>query len=303
MSAESRETYVVSADLTGLLKEWGVRSGYSVPSKDYLLGLSDDLQSALADSVANTDVEVVHEAELSAGIRQLVEGFGYPVVSLDRAYVNKETPNLVGYIDVTRAVDTNFNSLGLLPRAGCPSLANQINGLAKDCQGRIALVDDVIFSGEDLAKSGGIIEQLKQVGLDVDIVIAGIGIGEGVEKVRKLGIDVVCVREYEKVRDEVCKRDFFAAVPMSGRMVVDENGQIWSAPYFGPFGDAVKWASIDPEKAADFSRFCLEQSISLWSEIERQSQATVLTEATPRSIKGLTNGISIVSALKEKLDL
>lgn len=169
--------------------------------------------------------------------------------------------------------------------------------------GSIALLDDVIFSGADMVKDDGtgICQKLEKLGSPVRKIITGIGIGEGVDRLRNAGIEVECVKEYSQVEDEICKRDFFACVPMSGRMLVDKDGVIWSAPYFKPFGNPQKWASIPESAATEFSKFALKQSILLWQKVESLSQATISTNLVPRKIRELEKDISIVQALKKYL--
>jgi hypothetical protein len=292
--------YVVSADLSGIIRKWAGHS--NTPPKEFIRDLTSSLKSKLEDVFPENPVEVVEEEELKSGMNELVRAFGYPTVSLDRAYIDEETPNLIGYLDATRAVDEDFATLGIIPREGCPPIETQIENLAQKYQGEIALVDDVIFSGADLVKVGGIFEMFEKKGLPIKVVIAGVGVGEGVKKVRDYGIRAIGVREYEEVLDEICKRDFFAGVPMSGRLVKDKEDQHWSAPYFKPFGDPEKWASIPKSRVADFSKFCLEQSIVLWSKIEQISQKGIATDHLPRKIKGLKSGVPVVVALKDHLD-
>ena len=103
------------------------------------------------------------------------------------------------------------------------------------------------------------------------------------------------------MEDEICKRDFFACVPMSGRMLIDNEGVVWSAPYFKPFGDPQKWASIPESAVAEFSKFALKQSILLWQKVEDLSQATISTNIVPRKIRELEKEICVVQALKKYL--
>lgn len=305
MSIEAKP-YVVSADLHGVLKRWGQLSSYSVPSEPYVDSVSADLKSVLAGTFPNNPIDIVDENEIKDGINQLAKAFEYSVVSMDRAYVDSETPNLIGYIDMTRPVrplgNKKFEKLELRPREGFPSLDTQIQRISSNYQGDIALVDDVIYSGEDLVRVDGIFQKMSHAGIPVKMVIAGIGVGKGIELVRNFGVDAICVREYDDVVDEICKRDFFACVPMSGRMLLDENDRAWSAPYFRPFGDPEDWATIPVDKIPEFSKYCLLQSIKLWSEIERLSQASILTEAAPRQIRELRKSISVVKALQEHFD-
>lgn len=132
-------------------------------------------------------------------------------------------------------------------------------------------------------------------------LIAGIGIENGIRTVEGYGVEVECLLQYESVVDEVCERDFYACIPMSGRSMDDGSGTIWSVPYFAPFGDAGKWASIPDGHTAEFSRLCLENSIAMWSEIENNSNLSIDIDSVPRRIRQLRKSYSIVSSLKEHL--
>ncbi len=306
MSIEINKPYIVSADLSGLLKKWGNESSYSTPSESYIDSMADDLRSALANVFPENPVEVVSENQLRNGIDKLIRKFSYPAVSLDRAYISDESSNLLGYLDVSRTMVEKADGTPaekiLMPREGFPAIDKQIKYLASKYQGPVLLVDDVIFSGEDLVRKDGIFEKFAKAGIPVNIVVAGVGIGEGIRKINDFGKEIACVREYEDVIDEICERDFFASVPMSGRLVLAIDGKYWSAPYFKPFGDPESWASITASSVPEFSRFCLEQSIILWSEIEKLSQASISTDALPRKIRELGERTSIVAALREHLD-
>ena len=93
--------------------------------------------------------------------------------------------------------------------------------------------------------------------------------GEGTEKLTDAGYTVQCVRAYSEVIDEICERDFYPGVSLSGRLLVgNENIGL---PYVLPFGNAEKWASIPTEWQEPFSQFCIQQTIRLFKAIEHCS--------------------------------
>jgi hypothetical protein len=100
-----------------------------------------------------------------------------------------------------------------------------------------------------------------------------------------MGKEVHCVRFYEDVIDEVCERDFYPGVPMSGRLLAGVGN--WGAPYIKPFGNPEKWASIPSEHVADFSWLCLENAVALFETIEQLSGRSVHIEDLDRRIVGL----------------
>jgi len=105
-------------------------------------------------------------------------------------------------------------------------------------------------------------------------VVAGVTIGEGAKRLKKeTKAELWTVIYYDEVIDEICERDFYPGVPLSGRTV---KGQLnVGAPYLLPFGKPTHWASIPKEWEKEFSRFCLQQTIKLWEEIEEISGKVV----------------------------
>jgi len=291
--------YVVSTDTYGLLSRWAKRTGYTVPYYTYFLDMTNDLACVLNHYFPHA-AEVVRETELRHEITKLVETESkYPVISLDRVYIDKlESANkITGFIDVTRVVDENFVDIDdLCPRPGSLPLEIQKALLWRANEEPVSVVDDVLFSGGGLVRLAKI---LKGINRPIRQAFFGVGIGKGIEVVQKAGIDVKCAFEYDNVIDEVCERDFFACTPMSGRTVVDKNGEVWSAPYFAPFGDPQDWASIPAGYVEDFSEFCLYQSIYLWKKIEDLSGRNIPVAYSPRKIKYLKETGSISKSLEE----
>jgi hypothetical protein len=305
-SASGAAPYVVSADVAGLLGPWAIENDFSLPSQNYFDDLTKDLGTQLRTSTG-LDVEIVPETEMRDGMERLVAASPVPVISLDRAYFPDNHPGISSNIDVTRAVrlqtDGNgrrtFVSAGALaPRPGFRPLHEQLEALRSSERSPITLVDDVIFSGEGAVD---LVRKLRAVGRPVDRIIAGIGIREGIDLLEGIGVEVACVREYEAVADEVCERDFVAGVPMSGRTVLGEDGNHWSAPYFLPFGDPESWASIPSGNCQQFSRFCLERSVYLWSSVEAASDRLVPVSAMPRRLEGLNAQESVTMVLRQHL--
>lgn len=297
--------YIVSADVYGLCKRWSEETGYSIPTKSFFLDLLDSLSDKLKTIFPSVDI--VPEEELRENLNKCISDKSlakYPVVSLDRAYIAPDHPRIEGWIDMTRTVDEKFNGIGLRPRQGFLPLKDQLAVLRTTEESPVSLVDDVIFSGKGLID---ISRMLAAVNRPVGQAIAAIGVSQGIEELDREGIEVICVREYGEVLDEVCERDFFACVPFSGRTLIDRFGVDWSAPYFTPYGNPGDWASIPPEHVHDFSDFCLRQSASLWRKIEIISNENIPTYiksnkyGVPRRIRGMKKSTSVVRALAEDL--
>jgi hypothetical protein len=292
---EGPRPYVISADVNGLLQRWTPKRNLSMPKDGLIDSQREELQATIQSHIGH-EVIVVGESMLRAGMTELIRESELPVISLDRAYLDGvDLPNLVGHIDLTRPVNENFSSLPIQPRPGYPSEEEQLDQFVADSPSPVVLLDDVLFHGESVKN---IFTKLEKRNRPVKKLIAGISIEAGRRALEAVGIEVVSLIEYGEVFDEVCERDFRAGVPMSGRTVYASSGEVYSAPYFYPFGDVVKWGSIPEEHAQDVSSCCLEQSIELWRSIEKESGRRIPTAELPRQIQGLSHEESIVFALE-----
>lgn len=295
MSLETGSTpYVISNDVAGLMTRWTQAEGLEMPRNGLLPALSSELQQTLSGYFAG-GVEVIDEQEIHTGLQSLMAASAHPIVSLDRAYVGKDTPNLAGYIEVTRGVNDKLEDIGVRPRPGQPSKEEQLQRLWTPDIQPVTLVDDVLFTGGSIVN---LADDLVRVNRPVRTVIAGIGIQGGIDNVEQNGIEVVTVRTYPDVVDEVCARDFRPGVPMSGRSVYSAEGRHSSAPYVAPFGNPERWATIPRQRVPEFSELCLDQAITLWSAVENASGTKIPTDRIPRQIRGVEANSSIVSALK-----
>ena len=199
MSIKENRPYVVSADSSGLLKSWARENWLTVPNDVYFQGMLRDLEKTLQKSFKS--VEIIPEDFLRRGLNELIIRSPFPVVSLDRAYINPKQRNLLGFIDVTRTVDRNLNNTGLQGRTLELSLERQINILAAKQAGRvISIVDDVIFEGQTMLQ---LVEKLRLKGVVVDSIYAGIAIQEGKELLEKNGVKVSSLLVYKQVIDEI----------------------------------------------------------------------------------------------------
>jgi len=314
------EPYVVSRDLVPLLERWARENGFILPPAEFF----DKLRREFTDYMKGMfpRFEFVHEDELAKGISELVSKLAsklvsekglYPIIlSLDSVYYPTDPP-----LGITRLVDEKGEDRGYGRRPGTLPLLKQfreIQKLKKELEEKscnednednedneefeVILVDDVIFTGKLLKR---IAKRLSKMGFKVYIV-AGIGIGKGVEELKEAGYEVYCVRIYERVIDQVCERDFYPGVPFSGRTVVDREvgGRNVGAPYILPFGNPGKWASIPAKYWVRFSKFCIQQAIRLFEEIEKLSGRSVTCEALGRSVVTLPQDETrFVEALKK----
>lgn len=263
---KSRKPYVISEDIHILLSEWATTRGFTVPSDKFFKQLRQEMEEHLEKIFGVGNVDMVSARELRPGMRKLIRQTELPGVSMDRVYI-RTNPE----IQVSRMVDESLNDCGVGPRFGALPISEQLLAV-KERFNKIILVDDVIFSGKVITE---ILLSLEAIGVKVPVVGAGIAIGEGYKRLKgKTNAKVLTVRYYEEVIDEICERDFYPGVPLSGRFIPDTDIET-GASYLQPFGKPNEWASIPEDKVQSFSLFCVQQTIRLWEEIERISGRTV----------------------------
>lgn len=271
--------YVVSLDIVPLLTRWALVKKFSMPNPDFFGMLRKNMHAELGTIFPV--VEIVEEGDIRSAILRMTSSLGLPVISLDYAYCPIGVP-----LNVTRAVHTDMTDAGVTHRGKSFSIEKQVRDIASQLQGDVALVDDVIFSGEMTTRD--VIPMLRRHGITVRTVVAGVGIRKGVRRIQAEGVDVLCVREYAEVEDEICERDFYPGSPLCGRTVLGTENV--GMPYIRPFGNAQDWASIPGTHVDSFSRFCLGQSIELFTEIENISGKTVRMRDLDRGIYSLPTG-------------
>jgi len=287
------KSYIVSGDICLLLKKWVNGNGFILPDPYFFKELRDKFSTYFQKMFPA--FEFIHEDELVNGVREIVNKCGLFPITFDRAYYHSDFA-----IEICRSVDIYGENKGSRKRPGFPSLLSQFQKLRKLRERgikEVVLIDDVIFSG---ALTLGVIHILSRMDIKVSLVCAGIGVGEGVNKLGENGCRVFCVRNYSDVIDEVCERDFFPGVPLSGRRVIGDGN--FGMPYILPFGRPQQWASIPDKYASNFSLFCIHQTIRLFEEIERCSSRIVRCNDLERKVFSLpTDETRFVDALQKIL--
>lgn len=282
--------YVVSADIYSLMSEWANRECFVLPSRNFFYQLREKFLTCMSRIFPSFDF--VSEDEISQSLARLVSECGLPTVSLDRVYFKSELN-----LELTRLVDNEGNDCGLGHRAGSPSILKQVKRLQMSGVREVAIVDDVIFTGVLLER---VIDLLSRIKIRVPLIYAGIGIAEGINRINGTRRKVYCVRTYEEVIDEVCERDFYPGVPLSGRLLFGGNNI--GVPYLFPFGNPERWASIPSQHAVVFSKFCLHQTIALFEEVERCSNKLIFCQDLGRKVAGLPmNKMRYTDALRKIL--
>lgn len=296
-------TYLVTEDLSKIISSWCQEQGKPFPDpegpfyKAIMSSLCDALQRFC---FPNGDVKVIDVPRASfADI--LERGRSYDAnllnefwVSLDHVYSNVDEKDQNGYeISITRFVDEDGVELrrGPRPESNFDTIREQVLACArcwrdasKDGPRPVVLVDDGTFTGETITT---ILEELAHEKMYVESVRLGVANPWAINKiagwvhqtghsVRFLG----CLKLCPPVFDWVAERDFFAGVPLSGRVVghiendvvrphrAEPSGKPFRKPYLAGWGRLGDWAHI--EKGKDrFTRAALDLSITLWEELER----------------------------------
>lgn len=232
--------------------------------------------------------EFVSEEEILQGITNLLSENELPIISLDRVYFKSQFN-----LEITRLVDRHKNSKGISNRANSLPIEQQLLDMKKSGFKKVALADDVIFSGNVIKV---ILPLLSEIGIKVEKIYAGIGISDGIKKISDNGIEICCIRTYEEVMDEICERDFYPGIPFSGRLLEGSNNI--GMPYILPFGNPIKWASIPPQYANEISKFCLKQTTCLFTRIEELSGKSVLGKDLDRKVIGIPDSTRFIDELE-----
>ena len=222
-----------------------------------------------------------------------------PIVSLDKIYLNEDEENVI-FLDCTRLNGSNR----LVSRNNSNDFSSvdiQVEKISKQLKymglNQIILVDDVVFSGSVLSS---VIELFKNNGISVIGIRSAVSTTNAFKKFNsELGLGLKC--KYllgEDVLDQICERDFYFGVPQSGISIL-EDGVIYKAPYFKPFGNPVERASIPKEYEVDFSKGCLKRSIWLWEEIEKLSGKKFYISDLPEVISNTSSDDQVIKVLKK----
>jgi hypothetical protein len=266
------EPYIVSADIETLLRRWCERSGFVAPPSLFVRDIRTEFHGFMSGVFPG--YAMIEEEDMRTAMADLAEKYNFPMVALDTLYCSSGLR-----LEVCRVTNESGEVTGMTNRAGAPSLLEQIKHIKASGLHEITLADDVIFSGKLVVD---IIGHLKSHGLIVKNVCACIGIKEGIDKIAQIVEHVDCAYSYDAIIDEVCERDFYPGIPLSGRLL--EGSDNVGMPYIYPFGDPVSWASIPVDKASAFSRLCLGLTTELFQEIERLSKRPVLYRNVPRKV-------------------
>ena len=74
-------------------------------------------------------------------------------------------------------------------------------------------------------------------------------------------------RQYAQLTDQVCERDFYPGMPLSGRQHANGDGSAF--PYLLPWGRPTEWGSIPEREQRRFSQLCIQNAIELYQCTEK----------------------------------
>lgn len=292
--------YVVSEDIDILVERWCRNNGLKPPAKRFYGALRARMLDFLHEIFAR--VTIINSERIRAGLSKLAAKHkknGLTVVSLERVYL--EETEIHGRIELTRTVNGFGDEIIVHgTRYGTPEKSIQFRKFRGK---KLALIDDVLFSGKTLIET---IQELLHNNANVHAVVTAIGVKNGVDRLKGTNFGVIgmpahmtvhCLEEFDEVSDQVCERDFYPGVPYSGRQYIGGNAAF---PYIRPFGKLDKWASIPEKELARFSKLCLDNTIALFEEIGRVNNTVITCSMVPRPVYGFpVDKTPFVSALKE----
>ena len=219
---------------------------------------------------------------------------GIPIVTLDKIYIKPDEENIY-FLDCTRISET----YEIVSRKS-ESLDLQIERLSKVFKNKkILLADDVVFSGSVLKN---IIKRFNKLGIEIIGIIASICSNEAYNYFNnnlKYGIIANYIMS-DDVIDQVCERDFYFGIAGSGIMI-NNNGRLFKAPYFKPYGNPNERASVPLEYEKAFSKGCLERSAYLWEEIDRIRNGETIIGELPEEIIYTNKEDGVVKTLKREM--
>lgn len=182
-------------------------------------------------------------------------------------------------IEMNRIVDVNGNILGFGPRPGTDLLSRQIASIGAFAHGKsIVIAEDGTFSGGTIEF---LVKQFTKRCIEVAGVVVGICFPVAAKSLGKLfNGNLMVVEETEEPFEWIPDHDFLPFIPNCGRVfgsmfgdegmpLYNQDGISFCFPYILPFGNPAKWASIPQEHAANFSLFCLEQALGIFSYLDK----------------------------------
>lgn len=300
----SSAPYVVTDDLE-IVFSYLQRQAIIPPDLDVVKSASEKIRRAL--NMVFSQVDVVEASRISSYLNSRVSLVSIPVISLTGLMDDKLATAALHFSRSVRRVSNDlgvfsYQSIGVMPRTRKDLSYTEQFDLAANLIGcssnRIALVDDVVFSGGTILT---IAREFSKRSISIEKVIASVVIESAIPKLAAEGINVDADKVYTDVHDEVCMRDFIIGAPEGGRNVISLDGYYEAAPYINPFGEIGNWASIPQDRCEEFSRIATEASLDIWRDVERRNGRPILVGDLAKPIVNLNVSESIVAQLERKL--
>jgi hypothetical protein len=277
------QTYLVTLDSGEKISSFKT-VGVNTPSFDdnFYGQIQSDLISAVKTALGpNVTVETVRMAELSKDVL----GLAYTkcktnesiIVSTCREFAE---PMKGITLDINRLVDINGETIGIGPRPGCDTIADQLDKIKYHASGKpVVLVEDGIFSGGTVQY---VVNSLQSVGVVVSHVIVGFVFPSSeanIDKLRATGIEVAWLKEFEELLDWVPDHDFLPLVPNCGKVIgvkpfglptpyYSSEGLGYSVPYVYPFAPVESWASVPEDSKRDLAKKCISLSQQIYTKLD-----------------------------------
>jgi len=272
--------------------------GLKIPNSTFIKSLRENF-SLCTNRIFN-NVTIISEEEMLKRMDNMVDRYfgDLPIISLDKVYSYCDEKNIM-FLDCTRmSGDDELVSRNDINNKS--SVKNQINQISRNLKNnQIILLDDVVFSGNVLRK---IINEFAKNNVEVVGIVSGICTNDSYNyfnKNLKYGVSSGYLLG-EGVIDQICERDFYFGIAQSG-ISIRKNNEIYKAPYFLPYGDPCQRASIPKEYEESFSRECIERSIQLWSEIEKNSNKKIFINDLPEKINNVNENEEVTKVLKRSI--
>ena len=224
---------------------------------------------------------------------------GYPILSLDRIYLTPDRKNIL-FLDATR-LDGSNNLVSRNNPNEPDNVERQLQKIAQSLpEKQIILADDVVFSGNVLKR---IIAILQQYGVETLGIRSAIATQESYDYFNtNLPYGLKCGYLLgPNIIDQICERDFYFGIAQSG-ISIKKDGVIQKAPYFKPYGNPIKRASIPKEYEEYFSKGCIIRSLALWERIKNLTGKEILVKDLPEKINNTEEQKSVVKVLKKGLN-
>jgi len=292
-----RQKYVLMPDLVHSLSILP-RKGINIPGRSLVDDMEKELFEMIKKLFVGSDVDVIELPfnemcdALVARAHKIKEEYPEALVVTTAPLIAYEAEG--NCIRLNRIVDMQGNIIGIGPRPGNCSIAEQL----KELKGKpVIIIEDGSFTGSSLSF---LLESLSKE--KVKAIILGLIFEKAKEVLaEKYDGEVYChINSDSKFLDWMPTHDFFPFIPNSGRVVgftfgkkqfplYTYYGASFSKPYIYPYSDPADWASLRGDKMAmiSFSQKCLDMTYNLFREISKLNGGNVvvgdLIDSNPRT--------------------